>query len=820
MFTLPLGFFGSAGTAHVSEWNTENLGGTGSATKELVLPFPAGPLVDWQDGTVNNLNAHTYAAGGSKTLIIEGDISGWSFNNLGDKEKLTKIVHVGGLAIDTAGAFYGASNMEWTAGFAPKVITTLNSAFRGATVFNGNINNWNVENVTDAEHTFQEAEEYNQPMNTWNTANFTSLFFTFQFALKFNQNVNSWNVGNVTNMIATFSGAIDYNQPLNLWNTGSVTNMAAMFDTSLSFNQEIEVWNVAAVTDMSDMFLDALLFNKNISAWSTGAVLDMSSMFENALAFNKDIDAWNVAAVTNMSRMFAGMLAFKQDLNSWDTGNVTNMAAMFSLNDAFDHVPDWDVSSCLDFSFMFSEANNIVYDGIVTWTLKPAASINMQSCFRANNAMTTPILLVNSGSITNHNSMYSFTMITTFPPYDYTNTTNLGGYCQQADVTIVTACNAPLCTNMFDFVSSCPVTSVSGIVTTSALTTTGFMFSGCTVLASVAVFITSGVTNAQSMFQNTFALPDIPVFDWSSNTNFTNFLSGTSITTASYDDLLVSIDANGLSTGTLDGGSSTFTPAPAAGGVAKDAMLVRSWTITDDGASTVAALLASTNGTTQGFNAGNGASFNSTKLSFGGWTKIETTTDNRFQRLINKYSSSPGERSFGGFYDGNTDNLSAFVSFDGTAESASCVTLSGLSKDTLFHWIYTFDGTDAKLYINGVLDITTNDPGSIAASTEDVLLHTSNFPDQEATADGGFYGIWSEGLTAPQVASLYNVGDAICYDRLETLIPGITTDMISYWHTAAFTGSTGTPIEDRHGANDLTNLGSTLFTGTGLNVEC
>lgn len=589
MFTLPLGFFGSAGTAHVSEWNTENLGGTGSATKELVLPFPAGPLVDWQDGTVNNLNAHTYAAGGPKTLIIEGDISGWAFNNLGDKEKLTKIVHVGGLAIDTAGAFYGASNMEWTAGFAPKVITTLNSAFRGATVFNGNINNWNVENVTDAEHAFREAEEYNQPMNTWNTVNFTSLFFTFQFALKFNQDVNSWNVGNVTNMIATFSGAIDYDQPLNLWNTGSVTLMSAMFDTSLSFNQEIEVWNVAAVTDMSDMFLDALLFNKNISAWSTGAVLDMSSMFENALAFNKDIDAWNVAAVTNMSRMFAGMLAFKQDLNSWDTGNVTNMAAMFSLNDAFDHVPDWDVSSCLDFSFMFSEANNIVYDGIVTWTLKPAASINMQSCFRANNAMTTPMLLVNSGSITNHNSMYSFTMITTFPPYDYTNTTNLGGYCQQADVTIVTACNAPLCTNMFDFVSSCPVTSVSGIVTTSALTTTGFMFSGCTVLASVAVFITSGVTNAQSMFQNTFALPDIPVFDWSSNINFAGFLSGTSITTASYDDLLVSIDANGLSTGTLDGGSSTFTPAPAAGGVAKDAMLGRSWTITDDGpvASTV-----------------------------------------------------------------------------------------------------------------------------------------------------------------------------------------------------------------------------------------
>jgi len=55
----------------VSIWNTENLGGTSSATKTIVLPMTAGPLVDWGDGTVNNLNTHVYAVGGIYEITID-----------------------------------------------------------------------------------------------------------------------------------------------------------------------------------------------------------------------------------------------------------------------------------------------------------------------------------------------------------------------------------------------------------------------------------------------------------------------------------------------------------------------------------------------------------------------------------------------------------------------------------------------------------------------------------------------------------------------------------------------------------------------------
>jgi len=84
----------------------------------------------------------------------------------------------------------------------------------------------------------------------------------------------------------------------------------------------------------------------------------------------------------------------------------------------------------------------------------------------------------------------------------------------------------------------------------------------------------------------------------------------------------------------------------------------------------------------------------------------------------------------------------------------------------------------------------------------------------------GFTAVWNVALTGGQVAALYNGGDALCYDELETKSPGITTGLISYWHLATFTGHTSDALTDQHGSNDLINVNSTPFTGTGLNVEC
>lgn len=81
-------------------------------------------VVIWGDGSANSYitsyddadRIHTYAADGTYEVEILGKCEGWSFNNLGDKLKITKILDFGNSAGSygfkyLAGAFYGCSNL-------------------------------------------------------------------------------------------------------------------------------------------------------------------------------------------------------------------------------------------------------------------------------------------------------------------------------------------------------------------------------------------------------------------------------------------------------------------------------------------------------------------------------------------------------------------------------------------------------------------------------------------------------------------------------------------------------------------------------------
>ena len=110
----------------VSTWDTENLGGTGSPTKTIILPMSAGNLVDWGDGTIDNTNTHEYASGGVKTIRIDGEITGFRFNNIGDKSKLLTVSNTGGLVIDGNGMFFGCDNLSGFL-FSESVVSTTSN---------------------------------------------------------------------------------------------------------------------------------------------------------------------------------------------------------------------------------------------------------------------------------------------------------------------------------------------------------------------------------------------------------------------------------------------------------------------------------------------------------------------------------------------------------------------------------------------------------------------------------------------------------------------------------------------------------------------
>ena len=87
----------------------------------ITLPLPvAGTydfVVDWGDGTTGIVTAyndaaimHTYTTAGIKTVSIKGKMTHWSFNNGGDKLKITDVLRGGYSGLTSLnGGFYGCS---------------------------------------------------------------------------------------------------------------------------------------------------------------------------------------------------------------------------------------------------------------------------------------------------------------------------------------------------------------------------------------------------------------------------------------------------------------------------------------------------------------------------------------------------------------------------------------------------------------------------------------------------------------------------------------------------------------------------------------
>ncbi|NBV51538.1 BspA family leucine-rich repeat surface protein, partial [bacterium] len=331
--------------AFISTWNTNNSGV--SSSTQIKLPLESSGTynftVFWGDGTQNTITAwddanatHTYANPGIYTLTIQGTITGFRFNNTGDRGKITNISQFGRLRLGNNGSYFlGASNLTITATDALDLTgtTNLSMAFRGCASLTTapSMENWDTSNVTSMVWMFRSSA-FNQNISTWNTSNVTSMSYMFASATAFNQDIGSWNTSNVTNMSGMFSYASAFNQDIGNWNTSNVTNMSQMFVYASAFNQGIGNWNTSNVTNMTGMFENASAFNQDIGDWNTAQVTNMSWLFYYASAFNQDISSWNTSNATNMSRMFFSASAFNQNLSLWNVTNVTNMSSMFEFS--------------------------------------------------------------------------------------------------------------------------------------------------------------------------------------------------------------------------------------------------------------------------------------------------------------------------------------------------------------------------------------------------------------------------------------------------------------------------------------------------------
>jgi surface protein len=262
---------------------------TTSSSETITLPLNSSGtynfIVNWGDGNFDTITSwnqpqvtHTYSVAGTYQVDIIGEISGWSFNNLGDRLKIVEVKSWGPLKLGNSGGyFYGCSNI------------ILSSVTDGLDIIGGS--------TTDLSNMFRDCSS----ITTIN-------------------NINLWNTSSVNTMNSMFRGERGgtlFNDYIN-WDTSSVTDMSHMFDSATSFNNGgVTTLNlsVSNVIDMSYMFSDATSFNCNIGSWQPTLVTNMSHMFDGATDFSNaggDFSIWqsNTSNVIDMSYMFRNAKSF------------------------------------------------------------------------------------------------------------------------------------------------------------------------------------------------------------------------------------------------------------------------------------------------------------------------------------------------------------------------------------------------------------------------------------------------------------------------------------------------------------------------------
>ena len=398
--------------------------------------------VDWGDGngysstpyTGSSATSPAYATGGEKTILITKD-STERIHSLYYRvnTNLAKIKTINDWGTNPWKGLYEAFAVYGSYGTHPNfsINTTsipnlsngpsLSRMFRANTVTdftNSNIENWNVDSITNFEYTFQSCTNFNVDVSNWNVANVTNAGSMFSGCVNFNQDISNWNTSQMTNISGILSGCTSFNYDINTKDTGSrlawdvsnVTNFSGAFYNLSSYTYDVNKWQIktSGGVNMQSMFgastpdLDVSpqtvtvgsgAYQKTYLAWDTQAVTNMSSLFAYATSTtvgnNSDVSKWDTSSVTNLYRAFRYAHLFNRDIsthqvtvgtgstqrtyNAWDVSSVTNMDRLFERAYAFNqNIGNWNIglitNGSINHVFQYTGQTAANYtDSLVGW---------------------------------------------------------------------------------------------------------------------------------------------------------------------------------------------------------------------------------------------------------------------------------------------------------------------------------------------------------------------------------------------------------------------------------------------------------------------
>ena len=221
----------------------------------------------------------------------------------------------------------------------------------------GEINTWNTSKITDMRHLFYAPIIYLENLSE----NQKKENIIYKKSI-FNDDISNWDVSNVTNMERMFENCSKFNQPLNKWDVSNVEKMLKMFSNCSSFNQPLNEWDVSNVKSMSYMFENCTEFNQNISDWSNKVRYDIGikKIFENCNQLNNkykpkfyDINSKNYIYIEPKDLDNSGL--YKKTTNTANTKKTTTIS---SCNDNIYKIIMNTGSNLRDFVFLKEDKNS------------------------------------------------------------------------------------------------------------------------------------------------------------------------------------------------------------------------------------------------------------------------------------------------------------------------------------------------------------------------------------------------------------------------------------------------------------------------------
>jgi surface protein len=292
-------------TSFISTWAT-----TGSDEKVTIPLVNSGTIdftIDWGDGNSDavtryndNLGGgaidHTYSSADTYTITMAGTISGFKFNNSGDKTKIKTITQWGTFDISTTAAFNGCVNLVVSAIDAPTISATdVSSCFKSCAEIVNIGTGWDVSSIQNFASMFEGAAKFNgSDVVNWNMGAATNISKMFYYASVFNQDIGSWDVDDVTNMLRLFNQAPNFNQDISSWDISNVTNINHFLNANTAFstanyNKLLHYWEADDPTD-------SLTFHGGDATTdsSTGGVDGTAARARLVLATGSGGDGWTI----------------------------------------------------------------------------------------------------------------------------------------------------------------------------------------------------------------------------------------------------------------------------------------------------------------------------------------------------------------------------------------------------------------------------------------------------------------------------------------------------------------------------------------------